>query len=400
MVADTKTRIPTSAIQAPTPDTISGMNHAIVLRQLKEATEIGQRLRGDPSYSFVRVSDLVDAGLIRLVGGVVQPPNTTVNGGGAYLAGNTALTTIESLTGGGKLSAGLSLSLVNDSSSPGNNMLYGTNGSGIKGWYAAAGGGSTTLAGLTDVSISSPANGQILTYNSSASKWENAGASTSANITPDTHPTSPTAWNDEFEYGTSVDTTGARFSGANAWTWINQGTATGNVAQGALALTDGPASATDNWRLILQAVPSGAWAFRAKLKAYLFANYQNYGLVLYNSANGKLINFGPTWNGGAINATVHEYTNKTTYSSSIIVVNEPYLPAAQTFPVYYEITYDGSSALNFLASASGYNSDFTSTTNSTVAAFLGGITHIGLGTNPNNSTYPSTLFVDWFRRTA
>lgn len=31
----------------------------------------------------------------------------------------------------------------------------------------------TTLAGLADVSISSPTNGQLLTYNSSISKWEN-----------------------------------------------------------------------------------------------------------------------------------------------------------------------------------------------------------------------------------
>ena len=37
----------------------------------------------------------------------------------------------------------------------------------------SAGGGSTTLAGDTDVSISSPSNGQLLQYNSSSSKWQN-----------------------------------------------------------------------------------------------------------------------------------------------------------------------------------------------------------------------------------
>ena len=48
-------------------------------------------------------------------------------------------------------------------------------------WQAVApvtggggGGGSSTLAGDTDVSISSPSNGQVLTYNSSTSKWNNA----------------------------------------------------------------------------------------------------------------------------------------------------------------------------------------------------------------------------------
>lgn len=39
------------------------------------------------------------------------------------------------------------------------------------------GGGSSTLAGLTDTSISSPANGQVLKYNSTSSKWENANES-------------------------------------------------------------------------------------------------------------------------------------------------------------------------------------------------------------------------------
>lgn len=35
------------------------------------------------------------------------------------------------------------------------------------------GGGSSTLAGLTDVDISSPTNGQILKYNGATDKWEN-----------------------------------------------------------------------------------------------------------------------------------------------------------------------------------------------------------------------------------
>ena len=38
----------------------------------------------------------------------------------------------------------------------------------------SGGGGSSDLADLTDVSISSPTNGQVLKYNSTTSKWENA----------------------------------------------------------------------------------------------------------------------------------------------------------------------------------------------------------------------------------
>jgi hypothetical protein len=45
-----------------------------------------------------------------------------------------------------------------------------------RGMAAAAmsgGGGSSTLAGLTDVDISNPTNGQTLVYNATSGKWEN-----------------------------------------------------------------------------------------------------------------------------------------------------------------------------------------------------------------------------------
>ena len=38
------------------------------------------------------------------------------------------------------------------------------------------GGGSTTLAGLTDVDITDPTDGQVLVYNAEAGKWENGEA--------------------------------------------------------------------------------------------------------------------------------------------------------------------------------------------------------------------------------
>ena len=38
------------------------------------------------------------------------------------------------------------------------------------------GGGSTTMAGLTDTDITTPSNGQVLTYDGTAEKWVNASA--------------------------------------------------------------------------------------------------------------------------------------------------------------------------------------------------------------------------------
>lgn len=51
--------------------------------------------------------------------------------------------TTNSLTGGGQLNADLTLKLVNDTASPGANKVYGTDGSGVRGWQAAGGGGGS-----------------------------------------------------------------------------------------------------------------------------------------------------------------------------------------------------------------------------------------------------------------
>ena len=48
---------------------------------------------------------------------------------------------------------------------------------------SGGGGGSSTLSGLTDVDLSSPTNGQILKYNSTTQKWENADESGSSQRT-------------------------------------------------------------------------------------------------------------------------------------------------------------------------------------------------------------------------
>lgn len=117
----TATRVKTSAIQTPSP-----ANTLLVQRQLKESVEVAQRLRGDPGDSYVRVSELVNTGLVQLIGGVVQLPNTAPP--------NAAISVADSITGDGTSAS--PLQLTGDAASPGNTMLYGTNSSGAKGWYA------------------------------------------------------------------------------------------------------------------------------------------------------------------------------------------------------------------------------------------------------------------------
>lgn len=59
----------------------------------------------------------------------------------------------------------------------GTNVTVTVSGSDIIIAAAGGGGGSSTLAGDSDVAISSPSDGQLLTYNGSSSKWMNAAAS-------------------------------------------------------------------------------------------------------------------------------------------------------------------------------------------------------------------------------
>lgn len=47
---------------------------------------------------------------------------------------------------------------------------------------SGGGGGSSTLAGLSDVNLTTPSNGQVLKYNSTSQKWENGTGGGSANI--------------------------------------------------------------------------------------------------------------------------------------------------------------------------------------------------------------------------
>lgn len=121
-----------SAIRSPTDEP---GNHTIVLRQLKEAAEIGRRLRGDPLDSYVQVRELVNAGIVRIANGQVVAPSPT-SLPPTVVPSTRQIKTIGSLTGGGTLAADRTLQLVGDVGAPGNNFYYGTNGAGTKGFYA------------------------------------------------------------------------------------------------------------------------------------------------------------------------------------------------------------------------------------------------------------------------
>lgn len=110
-------------------------------------------------------STVVDAtasvkGVVQLagdLGGTAALPTVPGLAGKASTA--TTITGATSLTGGGSLAANRTLSLVNDAATPGNTFYYGTNGSGVKGFYAIPTGGDPTVGG--DIS-GTASNAQIV----------------------------------------------------------------------------------------------------------------------------------------------------------------------------------------------------------------------------------------------
>ena len=374
----------TTSIRSPTDDI---GNHTIVLRQLKEVAEVGQRLRGDPLDSFVRVKELVDAGIARFTNNQIQPAGSTAGSGGT-------VTTALSVQGSGLSSS--PIQLVNDSASPGNSMLYGTNASGVKGWYTQPSGSSSPLTTKGDVYVFGSTNtrlpvgtdGQVMTADSTQAtglKWATPSSSSgSANVTPDTHPASPTSYDDEFEFGTSIDTSGARFTGANAWVKHAAASVTASVtsvvSQGGLQSVTYTGSVSPGVGYS-QAVPAGTWEFTWKAK--------NCAAEVYNSSTWKGYYFG--WTGTSNNFTIQSETRNWdagTYAFNATVVNF----TGDGRSLYFKLKYDGTN-LVFSWCQTGYSSDFVVLSTQAASAWIGTPTHFGFGSQTNEG-------VDWFRRTA
>ena len=232
------------------------------------------------------------------------------------------------------------------------------------------------------------------------------GAETSTELTsdvghpPDQPPSTADVADDEFTYGSGIDTSGARFTGANAWTWVNQGSATSSISHGSILRITEPQASGDNWRMVTQTMPSAPFMYRAKVAHRLgAASWHAVAMVLRDSAAGKLIAYGiersSTSNGGRLQ--VNYMNSPSSYSSTPSTGPTLTIPEGTEW-IYFELE-DDSTDLIFRWSFTGVDGSFVLLHQSTRTAFLSAADEIGLGANANNASAGGTdVFVDWFRR--
>lgn len=268
---------------------------------------------------------------------------------------------------------------------------------------SSSGGGSLTVTDGTNSVVSTT----TLTLSGAAVSGSAGSATVSVNITPDTHPLSPTAFDDEFEFGSSIDLTGARRAGANGWTWVNQNTASTSITEGNLVLTS-QLIAASNINYLYQTPPGTPYTFTAKCSVKGIQTSAGFAGLVIGTASGKILIWGmfPA-SISAFQFLVQRYTNATTPTAtqanggSIPFFTEITGSQSISTSVYLQISYDGTT-IKFNASPTGAPGTFTTMYSEASATFIGATPNaIGVFAVSNTATAPAALGVyDWFRRTA
>ena len=153
----------------PNPITVTDdpKSHTLALQQIIEALNIGQRRTKEVNSSYVRVHELVDVGLVEIVGNQLKLTNT----GAAAVASTPGASALADLTD-------VDLTGLAD----GDTLVW-NSGTGM--WEPGAGGGGLTdlydqtLNNLADVGFSGQQNRDVLTYDATTGLW------TAANDLPD-----------------------------------------------------------------------------------------------------------------------------------------------------------------------------------------------------------------------
>jgi hypothetical protein len=218
------------------------------------------------------------------------------------------------------------------------------------------------------------------------------------NITADVHPAIPTIYDDEFEFGSAIDTSGSRFTGANSWTAFNATGYSTVVAQGSLVLTS-PTSGSSLVGGYSQPISGSTWSYTAKVSMRSLATGTTVSGGLFiataSGTSGKIINFFMT-SAAADGIAVQHLTNATTLSTNALLTGTLPVMGGAWIPFYMQISYDGTN-LHYGFSSTGIAGSFVPVFSELPATFMGGVpTVVGVA---QGSQTGSCVILDWFRKT-
>lgn len=146
---------------------------------------------------------------------------------------------------------------------------------------------------------------------------------------------------DFWHSGSALDTTGARFTGAQAWTTRNFGAASESIARRELRLQSN-ATVSASWAQAYMPVPSGSSRFRAEVAIEVPAGAANstvVGMHLRDSGSSKLEILWIGVSGANTQVTRARWTNDTTFSANVTALTlNPNIESS--LPAWLEIEID------------------------------------------------------------
>jgi hypothetical protein len=221
---------------------------------------------------------------------------------------------------------------------------------------------TNTLAGLDDVSIPAPLDGQVLTFVTADNEWEAQSVTSGDSTHTGTEASRPAASNDGDLFLPSDGATIQRDTGA-AWSpwgpiwpftepvdasysWDNQGTASVDTTRGGIILSDVGGDSSTKGRFRYKTAPGTPYTITAFMLHNCLSSkqYPQAGVFFRESATGKIITMHQT----AGNIFWTRWTN-----SGAVFADYTSLGYAAALN-WMRMTYDGTN-LHFLHSADGVN---------------------------------------------
>jgi hypothetical protein len=162
-------------------------------------------------------------------------------------------------------------------------------------------------------------------------------------------------------------------------TWVNQGAATAADVNSGIALV-APASATDNWRMLVKSAPAAPYTFTVMWVPTRPSSGSTVGgLVIRDSSTGKFLSFWLDYSSGFFFA-LQKWNSPTSFSANAGITSSTYLTLQ---PWFLRVTDNGT---NHIFYWSDDGATWTQMFSLARTSWLANPNQIGIGADPANST--------------